>query len=39
MYRHFSSTVYVLEKWNKAKTAFFALGVEKGHEWPFSTYC
>jgi len=36
---HFSTTLYVVEKWSKAKTTLFALRVEKAHGWTFSTAC
>jgi hypothetical protein len=36
---HFSNTLYVFEKLNKAKTALFALCVGKAHGRAFSTSC
>jgi hypothetical protein len=38
-HRRFSSTLYVLEKWRKAKMTLFALRVEKAHGRAFSTTC
>jgi hypothetical protein len=37
MCRHFSSTVYVLEKLSKVKITLFSLRVEKAHGRAFST--
>jgi hypothetical protein len=39
MRRHFSNTLYVFEKWHKAKIPLFALCVEKAHGRAFSTSC